>query len=109
MHRRSHRFVFASPGGARARSRGRLFLVPLALVACSTPERVDLALEESIVAAAGSAVPVRFRSAGPDGGPLDEPDAAGAELSFADAIQRALHTDPALQSALARVRASAAD
>ncbi|HTF86823.1 MAG TPA: TolC family protein [Planctomycetota bacterium] len=46
---------------------------------------------------------------GPDGGPLDEPNAAGASLTFADAVRRAVTTDPGLQSALARIHVAIAD
>ncbi len=53
-------------------------------------------------------VPVELRIVGPDGGPLDEPDAADDALSLREAIQRAVTSDPGLQAALARVRIAAA-
>jgi len=58
---------------------------------------------------AGLAVPVDFRVVGLDGGPIDEPDPAGEALPFADAVRRAVTTDPGLQAALARVYIAAAD
>jgi cobalt-zinc-cadmium efflux system outer membrane protein len=65
--------------------------------------------ETAIAAAAGLAAPLEFRVVGDGGGPVDEPDAAGGELTFAEAVRRAVTTDPGLQAALARVQAAAAD
>jgi outer membrane protein TolC len=59
--------------------------------------------EESIAALAGLPAAVEFRAVGPEGGPLDEPDAVQGELTLPDAVRRAVTTDPGLQAALARV------
>lgn len=83
--------------------------VAAALSGCNTPPRPDADPTQAIASAAGLAAPVEFRAAGPDGGPLDEPDTAGATLTLAEAVRRAVTTDPSLQAAMARVRIAAAD
>jgi len=52
---------------------------------------------------------VQFRVVGPDGGPLDEPDSANGSLTLADAVRRAITSDPDLQAALARIQIAMAD
>lgn len=79
------------------------------IVGCTTPPRALVAPEESIAEVAGLEGQVEFRVVGPEGGPVDEPDAAGATLGSADAVRRSVTSDPALQSALARVRMATAD
>lgn len=68
--------------------------------------RPDPAAEQSITRAIGSGAAIEFRT---EGGPLDEPDAAPDRLALADAVRRAVATDPGLQAALARVRVAMAD
>lgn len=89
----------------------RLACAPLALLlaACHTAPRPDVDASRNVADAAGLADPVEFIAVGPDGGPLDEPDSAGDALTLADALRRALTTDPALQASLARVRIAIAD
>lgn len=62
----------------------------------------------AIEQAAQLPTPLEFRVVGPDGGPLDEPDAAEGALSIRDAVQRAVASDPGLQAALARVHVAIA-
>ena len=76
--------------------------------ACRTPPRVEVLPGQTIAESAGLATGVEFRVVGPQGGPIDEPDAAGAELTLAEAIRRSVTTDPGLQAALARVRVAMA-
>ncbi|MGH7130520.1 MAG: TolC family protein [Phycisphaerales bacterium] len=66
----------------------------------------DPAAERLVGDATGIDQAVIFRT---EGGPLDEPDPAGATLTLADAVRRAVSTDPGLQAALARVRIALAD
>lgn len=84
-------------------------VVAAALSGCNTAPRPSADPAQTIAGAAGLAAPVEFRIVGPDGGPIDEPDPAGATLTLTDAVRRAVTTDPALQSAMARVRIAAAD
>jgi len=79
------------------------------IVSCATPARTIVAPEEAIAEIAGLADAVEFRAVGPDGGPLDEPMAPGVTLGFADAVRRAVTSDPGLQAALARVHIARAD
>lgn len=76
---------------------------------CGTPSRVDTQSERAVADAAGLADAVEFRTVGPDGGPIDEPDPIGGTLTMAEAVRRAVTTDPGLQAALARVRIAMAD
>jgi len=62
--------------------------------------RPDPQAEATAVHALGLNGAITFRT---EGGPLDEP-AAGSALTLADAVHRAVMTDPGLQAALARVR-----
>lgn len=86
-----------------------VFLASLVGVGCSAVPKPDVDVSRGISDAAGLAEPVRFVAVGPDGGPLDEPDAAGRVLSLPDALRRAVTTDPGLQAAMARVRIAQAD
>lgn len=83
---------------------GLATLALLPLTACQTT-RPDPAAESSITLATSIGEPVTFLV---EGGPINEP-AAGGTLTFVDATQRAVTTDPGLQSALARVRIAMAD
>ena len=76
---------------------------------CQSTPRADVDAARSAGEATGLPAQIEFIAVGPDGGPLDEPDAAGAVLTLADALQRAVTTDPGLQAALARVRIALAD
>jgi cobalt-zinc-cadmium efflux system outer membrane protein len=79
-----------------------------AVGACQAPPRVDVAPEAAIEQAAQLPVPLEFRIVGPQGGPLDEPNAAADTLSIRKAVQWAVTSDPGLQAALARVRIASA-
>lgn len=92
------------------------FATPLGLVitlavfaGCQSTPRADVDAARSAGEATGLPAQIEFIAVGPDGGPLDEPDAAGAVLTLADALQRAVTTDPGLQAAMARVRIALAD
>lgn len=92
------------------------FATPLGLVitlavfaGCQSTPRADVDAARSAGEATGLPAQIEFIAVGPDGGPLDEPDAAGAELTLADALRRAVTTDPGLQAAMARVRIALAD
>ncbi len=92
------------------------FATPLGLVitlavfaGCQSTPRADVDAARSAGEATGLPAQIDFIAVGPDGGPLDEPDAAGAELTLADALRRAVTTDPGLQAAMARVRIALAD
>jgi cobalt-zinc-cadmium efflux system outer membrane protein len=52
---------------------------------------------------------VEFRLVGPEGGLIDEPESAGSTLTLAEAVRRAVTTDPGLQAAMARIRIAMAD
>ncbi|MCC6426551.1 MAG: TolC family protein [Phycisphaerales bacterium] len=80
-----------------------------ALIGCQTPPRADLDAAQQIADATGLEHAVVFRIVGPDGGPIDEPDAAGAMLPLSEAVRRAVTTDPGLQAAMARIRIALAD
>jgi len=83
---------------------GMATLALLTLSACQA-NRPDPAAESSITKATALGESLTFFM---EGGPTDEP-AAGEMLTFIDATRRAVTTDPALQSALARVRVAMAD
>ncbi|MBU6290046.1 MAG: TolC family protein, partial [Chloroflexi bacterium] len=76
---------------------------------CQSTPRADVDAARSAGEATGLPAQIEFIAVGPDGGPLDEPDAAGAVLTLADALRRAVTTDPGLQAAMARVRIALAD
>jgi len=85
-------------------------MVAAALVSgCTTTPRGDTDTSRSIGEATGQAAPIQFVAVGPDGGSLDEPDVAGNALTLADALRRAVTTDPGLQAAMARVRIAMAE
>jgi len=77
------------------------------LTGCIAPPRAGP--EAPQMASAATGVPVTFRAVGPDGGPLDEHETDGESLTLAEALRRAVATDPALQAALARVRIAMAE
>lgn len=76
---------------------------------CQSTPRADIDAARSVGEAAGLSAPVEFMTVGPDGGPLDELNAAGNALTLSDAVRSAVTTDPGLQAALARVRIALAD
>lgn len=86
-----------------------LLLAAGTLGGCRALPRAEVSPEGAIAEAARLSRPVEFRVVGPEGGPLDEPDAVGGTLTFPDAVRRAVTTDPLVQSALARVRLAAAE
>jgi outer membrane protein, heavy metal efflux system len=85
------------------------FIALTVLGACQAPPRSEVATESAIAAAAGLQAPLEFRLVGPEGAPLDEPDAAADTLSLGEAVQRAVISDPSIQAALARVRVALAE
>jgi outer membrane protein TolC len=74
------------------------------LGACQTP-RNDSEIIPRMRAAAGSDALIEYRT---EAAPIDEP-VSGTALPLHTAVQRGLETDPAVQSALARVRIAAAN
>lgn len=80
-------------------------LVLVVLLTGCAATRPDPQAEATAARAAGLEGSITFRV---EGGPLDEP-AAGDALTRADAVHRAVTTDPDLQAALARVRIAMAD
>ena len=76
---------------------------------CAAVPRDEADPGRAVAEATGIGAPVQFIAVGPEGGPIDEPDAAGPSLSLPEALRRAVTTDPGLQAAMARVRAAAAD
>ena len=76
---------------------------------CQSTPRADVDAAQSAAEAAGLSAPIEFIAVGPDGGPLDEPGAPGGTLTLAEALKRAVTTDPGLQAAMARVRIALAD
>lgn len=98
------------PIGARGSvlHRGRILCAAAVIAplgACQTA-RINPEAEESITRAVGLPELVSFRV---EGAPVDEADSAANSLSLADAVRRAVMTDPGLQSALARVRIAMAE
>lgn len=80
-----------------------------AIVGCQSTPRADVDAARDAGDAAGLSAPIEFIAVGPEGGPLDEAAATGASLTLADALRRAVTTDPGLQAAMARVRIATAD
>jgi cobalt-zinc-cadmium efflux system outer membrane protein len=70
---------------------------------------VDLEAARSAGEASGTGAPINFIMVGPNGGPLNESDVGGTSLTLADAVKRAVTTDPGLQGAMARVKIAMAD
>ncbi len=83
--------------------------LPLLLVGCHSTPRPQIDHGADIAAAIGLPAPVEFREVDAEGGPIDEPARAGDSLTLADALRRAVTTDPALQAAMARIRIALAD
>lgn len=79
------------------------------LAGCRSTPRADLDASAAAGEATGLGSSIEFRAVGPDGGPLDEPEAIGDALTLVEAVRRAVTTDPGLQAALARVRVAMAD
>lgn len=100
MHAHVHRGV--GLGLCRLIPCAALLVAQLTGCAASRP---DPEAEARLTRAAGLGEAVTFRT---DGGPLDEAS-AGAGLTLAEAVRRAVTTDPGLQAALARVRIAMAD
>ncbi len=101
-----------SPARSSAPPSAALFALVIAcalLAGCQPTPRVDLEAARRAGEAAGLAAPIEFIAVGPDGGPLDEPDAVGDTLTLAEALRRTLTTDAGLQAAMARVRIAMAD
>lgn len=81
----------------------------LLLAACGAPPKAveDTGAAISAAAAVQAGDPIAFRLQAP---PLDEPAISGTDtLTVAQAVERALRTDPGLQAALARVRMAEAE
>ncbi len=92
----------AGPSRAAVPCAATILIVLLSGCAATRP---DPQAEAAAALAVGLEAAITFRA---EGGPLDEP-AAGDALTLADAVHRAVTTDPGLQAALARVRIAMAD
>ena len=88
---------------------GAVLVLGVLMGGCLSSPRTDVDSARAIADATGIAAPVDFKVVGPDGGPLDEPEPVGATLTLAEAVRRAVTTDPGLQAAMARVRVAVAD
>ncbi len=77
-----------------------------ALINGCAPTRPDPGAELAIGGAIGARSAIVFRTVG---APIDEPAPSPDHLSEAEAVERAVMTDPGLQAALARVRIAMAD
>ncbi|MBX3356970.1 MAG: TolC family protein [Phycisphaeraceae bacterium] len=77
----------------------------LSVLSGCASQRPDPRAEEAASTAAGLETAIAFRA---EGGPLDEAADINS-LTLADAVQRAVATDPRLHAALARVRIAMAD
>lgn len=77
----------------------------LLFVGCQ-PARFDPAAEQLAAAATGLGRPIALRV---QGGPVDEAAPDPDRLTLVEAVDLAVHTDPSLQAALARVRIAMAD
>lgn len=84
-------------------------IVAMAMVGCQSNPRADVDAARDASKAVGISEPIEFISVGPDGGPLDEPAATDASLTLAEALRRAVTTDPSIQAAMSRVRIAMAD
>lgn len=101
-------FVRLDPEHQQLLARLSAVLLLPALGACASLPRATVEPEALVSEAVRLPGGVAFRTVGPDGGALDEAEAAGGALTLPDAIRRAVTTDPELQSALARVRVASA-
>lgn len=81
----------------------------IALAGCQAPPDAASTSAQAMADAVGLGEPVTFRAVGPEGGPIDEPDGVGSTLTLAEAVRRAVTTDPGLQAAMARIRIAVAD
>lgn len=99
---------FHAPGVRDACLNLAMTLAAIATVGCQATPRADVDAARDAGEAAGLFAPIEFFAVGPEGGPLDEP-AAPASLTLADALRRAVTTDPGIQAAMARVRIAMAD
>lgn len=81
----------------------------IAMAGCQAPPDAASTSAQAMADAVGLGEPVTFRAVGPEGGPIDEPDGAGSMLTLAEAVRRAVTTDPGLQAAMARIRIAVAD
>src|SRR5262245_27133557 len=77
-----------------------------ATLASCAARRPTAGIEPVIQQAVGSSAPIEFHI---EGGPLNEPSIGVDRLSVANALERAVTTDPAVQASLARVHAAYAD
>ncbi len=84
-------------------------VMAIALTGCQAPPDAASTAAQAMADAVGLGEPVTFRAVGPEGGPIDEPDGAGSTLTLAEAVRRAVTTDPGLQAAMARIRIAVAD
>jgi len=91
------------PRARRALCGASLVVVVASGCATSLPNH---ATEQRVSEVTGVPSAVEFRT---EGGPLDEAEITGSSLSLAQALQRALRCDPALQASLARVRVAIAE
>ncbi len=86
-----------------------MLVAAITIGGCQPTPRADVDAALDAGRAAGLAAPIEFIAVGPDGGPLDEPAAADASLTLAEALRRAVTTDPGIQAAMSRVRIAMAD
>lgn len=95
-------------GKVRIRGLGALALLAAATGAGCSGSAPRLDVPSAIGAAVGLESAIEFRV---EGGPLDEPSVldSGPTLTIAEAVRRGATSDPAIQAALARVRAALAD
>lgn len=76
-----------------------------ALRGCQAPQPA-IDAERAIASSLEISERITFQT---EGGPIDEPPEASATLTLSEAMNRAVTTDPSIQSALARVRMALAD
>jgi len=80
-----------------------------AMVGCQSTPRADIDASREAANAAGLSAPIEFIAIGPEGATPAQPAAIDASLSLAEALRRAVTTDPGVQAAMARVRIAMAD
>lgn len=100
---------FHAPRAPRTCLNLAMTFAAFAIVGCHSTPRADVDAARDAGVATGLFAPIEFTAVGYDGGPLDEPPATGASLTLADALRRAVTTDPGIQAAMARVRIAMAD